>query len=232
MIMEEIKIGNQIWMKRNLDIDTFQNGDPILQAKTNVEWVLASENKEPAWCNYANDSKNGEIYGRLYNWFAISDSRKIAPEGWHVATNEEWTELINNLGEDPGKKLKSEIYWKKNNLDEDNGNNQSLFSALPGGYRAVEGEDFRHINLGGLWWSATKTNEEKAFYRSLLWNFNIVIKFSGNFVKGLSVRCVKDSIDQIEETSTNIMFEKKGSEVDLSDSKNANNFLNFLNNKD
>jgi len=230
--MEEIKIGNQVWMKYNLDIDTFQNGDPVLQAITNDEWVQASENKQPAWCYYANDSKNGEIYGRLYNWFAISDSRKIAPEGWHVATNEEWAELVNNLGEDPGKKLKSEIYWKKNNSDEENGNNQSLFSALPGGYRVVEDEDFRHITLGGLWWSATKANEEKAFYRSLLWNFNIVIKFSGNFVKGLSVRCVKDSIDQIEETSTNIMFEKNRNEVDLSSTETANKFLNFIKKKE
>jgi len=230
--MEEIKIGNQIWMKKNLDVDSFQNGDSILHAKTNEEWVIASENKQAAWCYYNNDPKNGEIYGRLYNWFAISDPRKIAPKGWHVATNEEWTELISNLGDNPVKKLKSNLFWKKNDSNEDNSDSQTLFSALPGGYRLVEEEDFRHINVGGLWWTATKANEEKAFYRSLLWNFNIVIKFSGNFVKGLSVRCVKDQNGQIEGVKVGQTFDLNKNEIDLSSSETANKFLKFLKKKE
>lgn len=73
--MEEVKIGDQIWMTRNLNVDKFCNGDPIPETKTNEEWIKAGENGKPAWCYYDNDPANGEKYGKLYNWYAVNDPR-------------------------------------------------------------------------------------------------------------------------------------------------------------
>ena len=95
---EEVTIGNQIWMTKNLNVDKFRNGDPILEAKTDEEWQKAGEKKQPAWCYYDNDPKNGEQYGKLYNWYAVNDPRGLAPEGYHVPTDAEWTQLSDYLG--------------------------------------------------------------------------------------------------------------------------------------
>jgi uncharacterized protein (TIGR02145 family) len=84
MKIGEIIIGKQIWMTENLNLDKFQNGDSIPEARTIEEWMNACENKQPAWCYYNNDSTNGEKYGKLYNLFAVIDSRGLAPEGWHI----------------------------------------------------------------------------------------------------------------------------------------------------
>ena len=107
---QTITIGTQVWMTKNLDVSTFRNGDPIPEAKTDEEWKRASENKQPAWCYYENDSKNGAKYGKLYNWYAVNDSRGLAPASWHIPTDEEWTTLENQLGDD-GKKMKSTSGW-------------------------------------------------------------------------------------------------------------------------
>lgn len=110
---KSVKIGTQIWMTENLNVSTFRNGDAIPEAKTNEEWEQAGQNKQPAWCYYNNDPKNGAKYGKLYNWFAVNDSRGLAPEGWHIPTDYEWTVLTDYLGggEFAGGKLKSKIGW-------------------------------------------------------------------------------------------------------------------------
>lgn len=89
----ETRIGNQIWMAINLDVATFRNGDPIQEAKTNEEWINASKAKQPVWCYYNNDPANGKKYGRMYNWYAVSDPRGLAPAGWHVPALEEWIQF-------------------------------------------------------------------------------------------------------------------------------------------
>jgi uncharacterized protein (TIGR02145 family) len=96
--MEEIKIGNQIWMKSNLNINCFRNGDIILQIQSNEEWEKASEEGLPCWCYYNNDKILGEEFGKLYNWHAVNDSRGIAPEGWEVASDEDWSILTAFIG--------------------------------------------------------------------------------------------------------------------------------------
>lgn len=227
-MIEEIKIGNQTWMVNNLNVNKFRNGDLIPEIFNQNDWINASEKKQPACCFYENDSKYGEIYGRLYNWFAINDPRGLAPEGWHVASNDEWSELINYVGDSPASKLKSELYWKKDQPGEEKGNNQSGFSALPGGYRVLELDGFRQITLGGLWWTATQVGEGKAFHRSILWNSNLLIKFSGNFGKGLSVRCVKDQANDYKNRQ-NIDASNKN-EVDFSDIEKANEFIKLIKN--
>jgi len=110
---QSIKIGNQTWTTKNLDVATFRNGDLIPQAKTDEEWEAAGENKQPAWCYHENNTANGTKYGKLYNWYAVNDTRGLAPTGYHIPTDEEWTVLSTFLGGEDvaGKKMKSSFGW-------------------------------------------------------------------------------------------------------------------------
>lgn len=104
---QTVTIGSQIWMTKNLDVANFRNGDPIPEAKTDAEWEAAGENEQPAWCYYDNDTANGTKYGKLYNWYAVNDPRGLAPTGYHIPTDAEWTKLSDYLGNDAGTKMKS-----------------------------------------------------------------------------------------------------------------------------
>ena len=108
---KSVTIGTQVWMKENLNVSTFRNGDPIPEAKTAEEWQAAGEAKQPAWCYYDNDSKNGVKYGKLYNWYAVNDSRGLAPVGWHVPDNDEMFKLFKGKRVLSGKELKSQKGW-------------------------------------------------------------------------------------------------------------------------
>jgi uncharacterized protein (TIGR02145 family) len=127
-----VKIGNQIWMKRNLDVKAFRNGDPIMEAKSNEEWLKAYEGKVPAWSYYDNLSENGDQYGILYNYYSVIDTRGLAPEGWRIPNSNDWEELVTSLGGYPGlpEKLRSETLWKSGG-----GSNSSGFNAYPAGIR-------------------------------------------------------------------------------------------------
>jgi TolA-binding protein len=108
---KSVKIGTQTWMAENLNVSTFRNGDPIMEAKTNEEWEKAGKEGKPAWCNYENDPKNGAKYGKLYNWYAVNDPRGLAPAGWHVPSDAEWTTLGDQLGDEASNKMKSTSGW-------------------------------------------------------------------------------------------------------------------------
>jgi uncharacterized protein (TIGR02145 family) len=109
----DVKIGTQVWMSKNLDISTFRNGDEIPEIKTKKDWIKAGKNKQPAWCYYEFNKKNGKIYGKLYNGFAVNDTRGLAPKGYHVPAEKEWNTLLDFLGGDSvtGKKMKSTEGW-------------------------------------------------------------------------------------------------------------------------
>ena len=92
-----VVIGNQTWMAENLNVGRFRNGELIPEAKTLEEWQEAIDEKKPAWCYYDNDIKKGELYGKLYNWYAVNDPRGLAPLGWHIPTINEWNNLNNYL---------------------------------------------------------------------------------------------------------------------------------------
>ena len=180
----EIKIGNQTWAVKNLNVEKFNNGDPITEAKTDLEWKNAGENKVPAWCYYKNDPSNGEKYGKLYNWYAINDSRGIAPIGWHIPSFDEWIQLGNTAG----RRLKSKKYWHEYlNVDE-----SSNFSAHPAGARGIDGV-FCCQTYHGYWWSSNDEKEGKGLCFHLLYNTydpdneNNVFQYAS----GLSVRCLK-----------------------------------------
>ena len=106
-------IGTQVWTTKNLNVATFRNGDAIPRAKTDKEWKAAGDNKQPAWCYYDNKAANGTKYGKLYNWYAVNDYRGLAPAGYHIPTDEEWTVLSTFLGGEDvaGKKMKSTSGW-------------------------------------------------------------------------------------------------------------------------
>jgi uncharacterized protein (TIGR02145 family) len=110
---QTVTIGTQEWMTKNLDVTTFRNGDPIPEVKTDEEWYRASDNKLPAWCYYMNDTVNGRLYGKLYNWFAVNDPRGLAPVGYHIPSDAEWTKLTDFLGGESvaGEKMKSTSGW-------------------------------------------------------------------------------------------------------------------------
>ena len=185
---QNVTIGNQVWMTRNLDVSTFRNGDSIPEAKTMGEWKAYSESNEAAWCYYQNDPANGTQHGKLYNWYAVSDPRGLAPKGWHIASDVEWNILVDFLGEQQaGSRMKSREGWN----EDGNGTNSSGFSSLPGGYRAPNGK-FYSIGELGSWWSATEFDTGSAWYRNMIYDDGIVNGDSGDKRGGLSVRCLRD----------------------------------------
>jgi len=182
-------LDNLNWASKNLDVDHFRNGDKIPEAKTLSYFQLAGESETPAWCYYDNSPVNGKVYGKLYNWYAVNDPRGLAPKGYHIPTNDEWTDLENLLGEDAGLKLKSKNGW------DESGNGIDLigFNALPGGYKQ-DGGFFDGIGAYSFFWSATQIDNDDAYLRTLAYNYAVINRSSIGYGKGFgaSVRCVKD----------------------------------------
>ncbi len=185
----EVTIGKQVWMSENLNVDKFRNGDPIPQAKTDAEWQKAGENEQAAWCYYDNDPSNGTKYGKLYNWYAVNDPRGLAPNGYHIPTDAEWTKLSDYLGGEDlaGTKMKSKSGWGEIG----NGTNSSGFSGLPGGGRYNSG-NFGFIGQYGHWWISTENSSNNAWLHRLDYNNASEYSFYEGKELGLSVRCVRD----------------------------------------
>ena len=188
---ESTKIGEQEWMTRNLDVERFRNGDPIPNIKDKEEWVKAGRNRQPAWCYYDNDPEKGKISGKLYNWYAVNDKRGLAPAGWQVPRNEEWTKLEDFLGgktiESGKMRLVGTAYWYPPN---DGTTDDFSFSALPGGLRNIDGS-FGFFRKTAFFWSA-EIRSKYDWLRYLNGNDSIVQKIITNKFIGASVRCLKD----------------------------------------
>jgi uncharacterized protein (TIGR02145 family) len=164
---KEIKLGSQVWMRENLNVEKFQNGDLIFEAKSKEEWINASERKQAAWCNYENDSNNGLIYGKLYNWHAVNDDRKLAPKGWKIPSFSEWLTLIRHLG---GEAIAGSKILYKRNLILSSGISQSGFDGMLGGRRLATGH---FIGEGDFtdWWSSTEDGENSALSTGIRFQF-------------------------------------------------------------
>ena len=184
-----VKIGKQVWMAKNLNVSNYANGDAIPEAKTAEQWQKYGDEKKGCWCYYENKSANGSKYGKLYNWYAVDDSRGLAPNGWHIPSDAEWTKLTDFLGgEDAaGTKMKSTGGWN----EKGNGTNTSGFAGLPGGGRTSNGA-FSYIGDNGYWWSSTEDSAYSAWYRSLGYGSGEVNRSYANEQEGLSVRCLRD----------------------------------------
>jgi uncharacterized protein (TIGR02145 family) len=198
---QTIKIGNQWWMAENLKATHYRNSDPIPNVTDNNEWINLTTG---AYCVYDNNSGNVATYGLLYNWYALDDSRNIAPSGWHVPTDEEWKQLEKHLGMsqnstdstgrrglNEGGKLKEtgSDHWSSPNIG---ATNESGFTALPGGIRFHTGF-FSHIVWGSFFWTATDDVNENAWWRGLNYTHSFIYR-SNFYTKqtGMSIRCIKD----------------------------------------
>ncbi len=216
-----VAIGTQVWTTKNLNVATFRNGDAIPQAKTDEEWEAAGANRQPAWCYYENNTANGTKYGKLYNWYAVVDTRGLAPAGWHVPTDEEWTVLSTYLGGEAvaGKKMKSSSGWNSYDCKKcnggstefkktcsackgtqanssepfsGNGTNSSGFTALPGGCRYYNGSFNGGVGSHCYWWSASEYSISHAWYRFMDQNPFTLYHYTISKIDGFSVRCVRD----------------------------------------
>ena len=196
-----IRIENQEWQNYNLRTNKFRNGDEIFQAKTDKEWTDAAEKGIPAWCYYNNDKTYGFKLGKLYNWYAVNDTRGLAPKGWHVPSVEEWNVLIDYFGKNKiGKYLKSKSNWASKSSGEydsdGNGDNYQSFNALPGGFRHYRGyfnnTDFISLGNNATWWATNEDNTEEAHVFELSADTQACDTSSSLKGRGYSVRCLKD----------------------------------------
>lgn len=186
-VYRTITIGTQVWMAENLQVTHYRNGDSIPDVTDGITWEGLTTG---ALCRYNNSDDTAAIYGLLYNWHAVNDSRNIAPDGWHVATASDWMTLVSYVGSDPGGKLKDTgtVHWLSPNTG---ATNETDFSALPGGQRGYQGS-YSALGQEAYFWTATEYNSSRANVRSLH-SFDAFVALR-NLSKyaGHSIRCIKD----------------------------------------
>ena len=184
-----IKIGDQWWMAENLKETQYRNGDQIPNVTSGSEWANLSTD---AWCVYDNSDSLAEIYGYLYNFNVVKDSRNIAPQDWHVPSETEWGILTDYLGGRgvAGGKMKETgiVHWNSPNTS---ATNESGFSALPGGYRSSSSGNFRYLGeIAHFWFSEHNSSGQQG--SMLNYDNSGVGTYAGSQRGGFSVRCVKD----------------------------------------
>lgn len=183
-----VTIGSQVWTVENLETTHYSNGDVIAHLTDRMEWLNTNSG---AWDYYASDNSFNQPYGKLYNWFAVTDPRNVCPTGWHVPSDSEWSTLINFLGGMDAASVKlqeaGQVHWSMNGA----GTNTSGFTALPGG--SVSGDFYSNpIGISGLFWSVTVNDGSTAWGYHLTSNLTSVIRFPYVYRYGLSVRCLKN----------------------------------------
>jgi uncharacterized protein (TIGR02145 family) len=182
-----VTIGSQIWMAKNLDVSRYRNGDPIPQVQDAAEW---SNLTTGAWCYYENNTANGPIYGKLYNWYAVNDPRGLAPEGWHVPASAEIISLTDYLGGEDvaGGKLKSTgfDYWKAPNKG---ASNITKFNALGAG---VLHTHFNFLREVAKFWCSDLINTQLSYTFIMNSDYEFLITDSDDIQDGYSIRCIKD----------------------------------------
>jgi len=189
-VYKTIVIGTQEWMAENLKTTIYRNGNAIANVTGNNQWADLTTG---AWCYYNNNSQYDCPYGKLYNWYAVADSRNVCPTGWHVPTDAEWTTLTSFLGGETvaGGKMKSTglQYWLAPN---DFATNESGFSGLPGGNRDGLNGYFYGVGYYGYWWSSPESSTTGAWYRYLSYDDGNAYRYGAYKRDGFSVRCLKD----------------------------------------
>jgi uncharacterized protein (TIGR02145 family) len=186
----EVTICTQRWMVKNLDVDKYRNGDPIPKVTDPTAWEALTSG---AYCYYNNDSATyAATYGKLYNWYAVTDARGLAPAGWHIPSDVEWTILSTCLGGDAiaggAMKETGTTHWQTPNTG---ATNTSGFTGLPGGVRNYNGPTFG-IQSDGLWWSSTENSTSEAWHRVLYYAITNLISTYSLKKSGMSVRCLRD----------------------------------------
>jgi len=184
-----VKIGEQWWMAENLKVTHYRDGS-VIPHVNDASWSSADYG---AYCEYMTDENYVAGFGRLYNWFAVDDSRNIAPEGWHVPSNAEWQTLVDYLGGDAvaGGKMKETgtASWISPNTG---ATDESGFHALPGGLRYDFGA-FAGMGSVAWFWSSTESYSDYAWIREMTYNYAGVNSYDmGDKNNGMAIRCVKD----------------------------------------
>ena len=198
-VYHTVIIGNQTWLIENLRTTKFHNGVNISNVTDNYSWITAISG---AWCDYNNNVDNGNKYGHLYNWYAVTDLRKLAPAGWHVATNEDLKTLSYYVFSNPGfsgtqnKALAATTDWASDTAEGVIGNNLYInnstgFDALPGGYRDWITGSYFNIGVAGHWWMVATGTAVNPIFWSLYYN-NTTPGSTCKNLNGFSVRCVRD----------------------------------------
>lgn len=192
---QTIKIGTQIWTQKNLNVSRYRNGDIIPEVKDPEAWINLTTG---AWCYYENNTANGPRVGKLYNWYAVTDSRGLAPEGYHVPSVREWDVLINHLGgrTNSAEKLKSTQNWPNPQY---RGTNESGFTAIPSGVRHTHDVSSAQFHFGEdvFFWTSTDAYEDAPIS---VWGSGNYLRSSHRNVSavtlpktyGMSLRVVKD----------------------------------------
>jgi len=202
--MPNVTICAQVWTTKNLDVTTYSDGTPIPQVTSVTAWANLTTG---AWCYYNNDPANGAVYGKLYNWYAVAGiydaasltnlaiRKKLAPYGWHIPTNTEWTTLTDCLGglSVAGGKMKEVgiLHWSNPNTG---ATNSSGFSALGGGYlSSTVFYNFLQLTKSSYWWSSSEINSTTAWCRYASSNTaSISAPSTPDKSNPFSVRCIKD----------------------------------------
>ena len=205
-VYKTVKIGNQRWMAENLKVTHYRDGTAAIPNVTDgTAWGLLATG---AYCIYNNNAGNEvDTYGTLYNWYAVTDSRNLAPEGWHVPTDDDWKELEMYLGmsqseadntglrgTNEGSKLagNADLWYSSGNLENNSEFGTSGFTALPGGYRDYSNGSYYVMGYRGYFWSATEGNSSYAWYRLLNYLYSDVDLYGDSKRSGFAVRLLRD----------------------------------------
>lgn len=189
-VYRTVKIGKQVWMAQNLRVSRYNNGDSIKRITGDTSWRTTTQG---GWSLYGNANFLDTVYGKLYNWYAISDPRGIAPKGWRIPTVADWQLLVDSVGglDSAGANLKEvSLFWQQANP----ATNKSRFSARPGGIRNVTSSIgyFENVNRLGYYWSSSPVNQFGAIH-ILLYHYTTTVSFGGASINaGLSIRCIKN----------------------------------------
>lgn len=199
-VYKSVKIGDQIWITKNFNAAHYNDGTEIPYVTSDEDWLQAGDDKMGARCYYNNDPELRKVYGTLYNWYAI-DTKKLAPAGWHVPTNDEWGRLIISLGmmslDCSGYACREAgtDHWMAPN---EGATNASGFTALPGGNRGIDGITlklgFHYLTAAGIWWNQGGELTDE-FARMIYTTYDIKYLMSDRSMykkTGLSIRLVKD----------------------------------------
>jgi len=203
-VYNTVQIGTQCWTQSNLKVSKYRNGDNIPTGLSGAQW---SSTTSGAYAIYNNDPVNDALYGKLYNWYTVNDSRGLCPTGWHVPSDVEWNLLVKYLDSNAdtvcvncwqsstaGGALKSTAMqptpggWNSPNTG---ATNSSGFTAPPSGLRNSLGV-FDIMSDFGCWWSSSVSSASNAWYRFLNYDYSDVNRSNGTRADGFSVRCLKD----------------------------------------
>lgn len=184
-----ITVGTQVWLQEDLRVTRYRNGESIPHISDDSQWVAATSG---AWCSYNSSFDQGEPYGRLYNWYVVSDERGVCPLGWRVPRFSDWEVLTDYLNGEmvAGGKLKdtSHALWESPTEPTDE---STIFNALPGGYRSFTLGSFHLRGRYGYWWMNNESSQGNGLHVTLVHNSASIGFSSTHKNTGFSIRCIK-----------------------------------------